>query len=396
LRGCLLEAFAGSKPGDGPSKAKENGAAGHISYEMVLNASREYIPLIHQILLTCKVQPEVARLDERLVFEWASGIEATKTKQKFKSEALMYELTMTLACEGLGTAGTACDESVAGDFSTASKYFKSAAGVFEYLAEDLLPKWHARGSSVDAADLPSESTVGVSDALKSLFLSSAQQMAVATVLVKPGVPNYGLLSKLTLGIAEQMEASVSTFRKRAKVHMERVDKNFFTLMTFQICLQRSLSSYFLARSLWDKCEYGLAVAFLFHAKESLRERDSPTAPGIPVIDSKSPLKPLGPDYAALMKHMTELLDSWESDNSTIYFEKVPNPIPENRKLAKGLHMMKPLTYELGDVDPLPLSIPSNDMPPLSSAPPSYSEAQQQIVRSDEDFARELQEKLNRE
>ena len=37
-----------------------------VSHERVLNDSKRYLPFIHQILLSCKVQPEVARLDGKL------------------------------------------------------------------------------------------------------------------------------------------------------------------------------------------------------------------------------------------------------------------------------------------------------------------------------------------
>ena len=37
-----------------------------VSHERVLNDSKRYLPFIHQILLSCKVQPEVARLDGTL------------------------------------------------------------------------------------------------------------------------------------------------------------------------------------------------------------------------------------------------------------------------------------------------------------------------------------------
>ena len=37
--------------------------ADKVSHERVVVDAKRYQPLIHQILLSCKVQPEVARLD---------------------------------------------------------------------------------------------------------------------------------------------------------------------------------------------------------------------------------------------------------------------------------------------------------------------------------------------
>jgi hypothetical protein len=46
-----------------------------VSSERVTADAARYLPMIGQILLSCKVQPEMARLDEKLVFEWQRGIE---------------------------------------------------------------------------------------------------------------------------------------------------------------------------------------------------------------------------------------------------------------------------------------------------------------------------------
>jgi hypothetical protein len=107
------------------ARAALSGALGTkvVSYERVVVESKKYLPLIHQILLTCKVQPETARLDQRLVFEWTSGVEQKSDKKDdarwFASEALMYDMVMTIACEGLGKAGAATEASLAGEFAMA-------------------------------------------------------------------------------------------------------------------------------------------------------------------------------------------------------------------------------------------------------------------------------------
>jgi len=212
----------------------------------VVRAADEYFPLMSQILLSCKIQPETARLDEKLVFEWSSGLE-TKTKI-CKSEALMYELVMVIASKAIGTAGVACDNSIAGDFAASSRGYKAAAGMMQFLAEDHLPKWIARGTAIEDRELPSEACVAVCDGFHTLFLGMGQQMAVATVLIKPGTPNYGLLAKLCLGIVELMERFIGGMRGKAGPQMAKMDTGFFTLITFQINFQRALSTYFLARS----------------------------------------------------------------------------------------------------------------------------------------------------
>jgi BRO1-like domain len=350
--------------------------AGVVSHERVVAEAKRYQPYIHQVLVSCKFQPEMARLDERLIFEWASGVE-TKASY-FKSEAIMFDVTMCILCEGLGRAGIATESSVAGEFAAASREYANAAGVFQFLAEDHLPKWVARGTKVGEDDLPVECCTATAEGLSILFKANAQQMAVATVLIKPGTPNYGLLAKLCLGIAEQLEAFISHMREKAFSQMTRIEKDFFTLVMFQISLQRALSLYFHARSLWVQGDYGLAIAVLSEATVNLRTKDSSSASkGVPDVAKIPALSALSKDLNDLRTHMGKLLHAWEKDNSAIYFEAVPRTVPADKKLENGILLNKTEKYHFADVDPVLLSLPDGA-----------------LKRSDSDLARELQEKLN--
>ena len=346
-----------------------------LSGERVCNEATKYLPIIDQILLTCKVQPEVARLDERLIFEWKSGVE--KEPEAFTSEALMFDLVMCCACQALGKAASATEASIAGDFAAASRHYASAAGVFEFLATDHLPKWIAKGSNVQADKLPMEVTVSASTALVELFLGNGQQMAIATVLMKPGVPNYSLVAKLCLGVVERLETFVTLMRKSPYNLMARMDKDIFTLITYQICLQKALSDYFFARALWEAMDYGLAIALLSEAKRALETRSNSGSTGLPEIPATSPLSPLNKDMTDLKAHMTQLLKYYEHDNSSVYFERVPPKVPEEKKLQGSVKLTKCTPFSLAIVDPLPLSLPDGG-----------------IRRSDSDLARQLHAQLN--
>jgi len=416
-----------------------------VSFERVVGDARRYTPIIHQILLSCKVQPEVARLDERLLFRWSSGIEkdgdttmtsavslkTTKTKKKvYQSEALMFDLVMSVVCEGLGRAGSATENSVSGEFAAASRDYAAAAGVFSFLANDQLPKWISKGSSVDEDSLPLECSVGVAKALHRLWTANAQQMAVATVLVKPGTPNYSLLAKLCLGVHEQLDEFNSIMQKEAFALKSRMEKEFFTLIAFQIQMQKSLSLYFQARTEWDKAKYGIAIALLSEASVHIQTRQSEaSAKGVPDVTRTVALKPLNNDLKDLRHHMQTLLNAWETDNSRVYFENVPQVLPAENMLQEGLQMNKMEPFSLVDVDPLLLILPpdknsTNDKPRSTNKPPpppSYSAASAGPVipppppayhmlapmapppfqppplqRSDSDLARELQKKWNME
>jgi len=382
-----------------------------------VGAAKEYLPLIHQILLTCKVQPECARLDEQLFFEWTSGIE--ENKRFFQSQAIMYEMVMTIATEALATAGVGCDECTSGNFAAASREFRKTAGILSFLAIHQLPQWISGSNSNHSNNilknkLPIEATISNCEAFSLLFLAIAQQMAVATVLIKPGTPNYSLLSKLSLGIAEQIDAFLHTTNTHQQQQQQqqhhtskeeflylkkRVDESFFTLLQFQSTLQKSLSAYFYARHTWDtQKQYGLAIAILNDALTYLNVQSTPTSRGIPSLldntsssspfsskQKSSPLANLSKDITNAKHHMMLVLRTWEKDNSRVYFDKVPLTLPIEGRLpdGSGLRMMKIQPYQLMDVDPLLLILPEG-------AEPNTMEQELE----DEELARALQDQLN--
>ena len=311
-----------------------------------------------------------------MIFDWISGVE--NTEKTFNSEAIMYDLSMCIVCEGLGKAGVATETSVAGEFAAASREYAAAAGIFSFLADDHLPKWVARGTKVGEDDLPVECCVDTAKGLSMLFKANGQQMAVATVLIKPGTPNYSLLAKLCLGIQEQLDAYIVHMREKAFKQMARIEKDFFTLVTFQIQLQKSLSLYFYARHLWEQeHNYGLAIAMLSEATLELKVRDAASSQGMPDVAKIPALKALHNDLIDLRGHMNLLLKTWEKDNSSVYFEPVPQVVPADKRLDKGVHLNKEEKYRVNDVEPLLLSLTEDAM-----------------KRSDSDLARELQERLN--
>ena len=265
-------------------------------------------------------------LPERLVFSWTSGIEHMKTKHKhyFDSEALMFELVLSLSTYALSEANIGCDACMAGNFPEASRQFSKTAGIFQYLGDDVLPNWMAKSKQHAEMEKESlaETRVGVCVAFTSLFMAMSQQMAVATILIKPGVPNYSLVGKLCLGIAEDLEAFVSTLRAKSPVHMSRMDPAFLTLITFCINVQRALSLYFLARSLWISADYGVAIAALSEATVAMRVRSSPVGRGLPEIEVRGPLSSLVGEVNGFRLHLSTLLNSWERDNSLVYFDRV--------------------------------------------------------------------------
>lgn len=378
-----------------------------VSHKRVVDDAQRYIPLIQQILISCKLQVETARMDKGLVFQWSSGIEIKEENGEivtmYQSEALMYHLVMTVACEALGRAGLAADQTKKCEFAAASRDYAAAVGIFECLANDQLPRWIAKGSAlnVDEELLPLECSQSVASAFCLLFAAYGQQMAIATVLSKPIVPNYSLMAKLCLGVHDQLNHFLDIMLKNLSVSMmDRIDQDFYALLSFQISSQKALSLYFQARAQWDKNSFGIAIALLNEASKGL-QTDAALSKHITNNNNKSKAKKKGrgkkkennatavvyfypsprrvggiadickigndnngfkkihADLVDFRHHINVLLQSWESDNSTLYFENVPKTVQDEHNLQEGLLMNKSETYNLSDegVDPLLLLLP---------------------------------------
>lgn len=378
-----------------------------VSYKRVVDDAQRYIPLIQQILLSCKVQVEMARMDEGLEFRWSSGIEKKDEENGeatvYQSQALMYDLVMSVASEALGRAGLAADQTKECEFAAASRDYAAAVGILKCLANDQLPKWIAKGSAnnIDEASLPLECSQGAALAFSQLFAACGQQMAIATVLSKPTVPNYSLLAKLCLGVHDQLHQCSDIMRNSVSVPMmDRIDQDFYALFSFQISLQKAFSLYFQARAQWSKNNFGIAISLLNEASKGLQtdaalsrhiinnSKKSKTkekgrgkgkkniAPAVnpfypsqrritgipdlsPISNTTNGFKAIHADLVDFREHMHVLLQSWEADNSSLYFENVPAIVPNENKLNEGLLMNKSETYDLSEegIEPLLLSLP---------------------------------------
>jgi hypothetical protein len=292
-----------------------------------------------------------------LVFEWMSGIE--QNPKPYTSKALMYELVMSVVCEGLARAGSGAESSASGEYSAAGQDFAGAAGIFHYLADTMLPTWTYKGGpNVKDETLPSECSVAMAQALQQMFLINGQQQAVAVMMMKPDAvtTNGVLLSKVCLGILQQLEAFVSHMRKDCKIGMERMDKDFFSLLAVQMGMYKSLMYYFQARGLWAKREYGVALAVLKESMMEVKTRDGPTSAGIPDLSKISALSVVNKDLQGFRAHLEQLFKLWKQDNSSVFFERVPAQIPADMKLKEGEPLNKWEDYKLDVVEPVVLKL----------------------------------------
>jgi len=163
-------------------------------------------------------------------------------------------------------------------------------------------------------------------------------------------------------------------------------------LSLSLSLGKGLSSYFAARNVWAKNDYGLAICMLMEAQKSMSTRSSNTSPGIPDIDTRSSLRGIVGDLNDLRAHISQLTTRWKKDNDSIYFAKVPGSVKEEAKLVSGTQMMKVVVYTFDkEIEPVVLGVEESgggggggaSAPPPPTAPVGVGE---------EELAKELRAK----
>jgi hypothetical protein len=233
--------------------------------------------------------------------------------------------------------------------------------ILHHLAQDILPTWISRGNAIQEEQFPIETSVATCDAFTHMFLAMAQQMALATILMKPEVPNYTLLAKLSLGIADQFGLFLRTMNSKAAKQKLKIDTHYFSFITFQMALQRGLAKYFQSLYLWEsQRKYGIAIAFLGEALAQIAPRvPNPSAPGLQDLITGTPLEAISSDIESMRKLLQTTLNQWETDNSQIYYEQVPPSAPEAWKVKEGVQLIKVEEYKLDEGDLLVFALPPN-------------------------------------
>jgi hypothetical protein len=99
---------------------------------------------------------------------------------------------------------------------------------------------------------------------------------------------------------------------------------------------------------------------------------------LPDVDSsKSPLHFLGKDMAVVRTHMATVLQAWQFDIETVYFEDIPQQITSTKRLQTGMIMInEPEPYIVDDLVMLPLSLPQSE---IQSSHPSAIQSREKYA-----------------
>mmetsp|Transcript_12297 Transcript_12297/g.18421 ORF Transcript_12297/g.18421 Transcript_12297/m.18421 type:complete len:403 (+) Transcript_12297:32-1240(+) len=309
-------------------------AAGNPNYTNIIAGTQRYIPLITQILYSFEKSPPVS-LSVSLMFDWTTGIGINPRLNFIRSPVVIWDKCMSIVSQGLAHANAfhSMVRVVEGNadtlFMNAASELKKAAGTFLHAANVELPKWIVETTQKEVFP---ETSSSVCEGLATFCLAEAQQMAIAKALTKDKATPNSLLAKLCVGVAKLMDTSDTIFRNKGQKDYSKIGMPFLAHISLQSSLHRAMADSFLAADAWIKSQYGLAIA---HQKRAI------------VIFNKLPVPyntSINFDLQNVRVESLSILESYEKDNSSIYFETIPEPNP----LPDGLIMFKPEPYILDE------------------------------------------------
>ena len=297
----------------------------------VISAVDAYLPSIWRVTASMQASAQsLVKLNKKLEFKWTSSL--NKKGKEFTGTVFLYETAFVLTIRALyhRDAAKIIQEQSPEAYQEMGKELRMAAGIFDFVANDLLARWHSPPEHRAPEVLPL-----VHHCLAALFLADAQRLAIAKALETGS--NATLIAKLLIGAADKYE-----FATR---NMQGVDKETFDSMVPGLleelgafpAILRGCASNCLAQSAWARGEYGKGLGY---ANDGARRLQS-IAMGKALQNSAL--------QAALTKAIGRALDLEEecqNDCNNVYFEKINKDI----RMVDGTFIINAIPYELPSAD----------------------------------------------
>ncbi|KAK4371105.1 hypothetical protein RND71_010580 [Anisodus tanguticus] len=286
-----------------------------------------YLPLlgnlIHHVNLVGD-NPKIVRWISDLKIRWSSAITSPSffhlTSPKFyQMDNLHFELAMTLFVRGALLRDRAL-EVLSTDLVQSASILRKAAGVYQHLAQDVLPCLQA----VLAPDRPPEALISVSAAIALVCLAEAQAVTVRKAEQKGNTG--GLLAKLHYGVCEFLNEAIHTLHS-ATNQCKDISPCLMDYITTCKMLHELLSYKYLAESLKIEGQIGFAIGVLRHVIQ-ISEKHSPREESWRLV------------YKQLIDDLTGLLRKYEHENEFVWHEKIQMhdelPAPQGVKIASSI------------------------------------------------------------
>ncbi|PRQ40410.1 putative BRO1 domain-containing protein [Rosa chinensis] len=294
--------------------------------QQVLQKLELYLPVLENLFFHIDLissNEQIVQWTSELKIQWTSALSSSSFfnfggSKYFQIDNLQFEIVMTLFLYGAILRERA-SEVLPSDLLKSATLFREAAGVYHYLAHQVLPSLQP---SVPV-EKPPEVVPSVSTVMSLICLAEAQAVTIKRAEEKG--TTVGLLAKLHHGVVELLDEAACALHT-ASMECKDISSRFVEFITSCKALHELKSQKYLAESLKNNNDgqFGVSVGLLRRALINAKRK-------IPSEESwKSVFKKEIDDFA-------ELLRKHEHENEFVWHEKIPSgdelPKPEGTKIA---------------------------------------------------------------
>lgn len=311
-----------------PAIARE--MAGGISSPILqdLQKLERYLPLLENLVIHVEAanrSTQIFQWTSNLRIRWTSVILSSgpfgmSASKYFRVDDLRFELGMILFLYG-GMLRERALEVLSTDLVEAATLFRKAAGVYQHMAQEVLPALQA----VLPPERIPEATTSMATIMSCICLAEAQAVIVRKAEEK--ATSGGLLAKLHYGVVQLLEEA-STILRVQSGDWNDVSDRFKRFINTSMALHEARSQRYIAFDYKKMENLGIAVGVLRYAMSKLQ--------------GKSPGEEA---WRAVFKQeadaLGDLLRKCENENDFIYREKPAGldelPVLEGKKIVAALN-----------------------------------------------------------
>ncbi|GLJ07982.1 hypothetical protein SUGI_0078990 [Cryptomeria japonica] len=284
----------------------------------------QYLPLLENLVTSVESVGDNDRILQwttDLKIRWTSALIASSPfnlggPKFFRLDHLRFEFGMTLSLYGALLRERAL-EFLSSDLVESATLFRRASGVYQYLAQDVLPPLE----TMLPPERPLEATPSMASIMSLVCLAEAQAVTVqkAEAIATSG----GLLAKLHYGVVQFLEEASSLLKSNVGDWNDISDR-FRRFLSGCSILHEARSQRYIAGDLKVSEQMGLAVGVLRYALSNFQGK-------WPGEDSWRQT------YKQELDALSEMLRKCEHENDFIWHDKLPYldelPHLEGKKIA---------------------------------------------------------------
>ncbi|XP_052200269.1 uncharacterized protein LOC127806794 [Diospyros lotus] len=290
--------------------------------EQDLQKLEQYLPLLENLVYHVGLDSNscIMRLTSDLKIRWSSALGSSSLfnlagPKFFQIDNLQFEQSMTLFLYGAMLWKWASEILSINSVQSAT-LFRKAAGVYHYLALEVLPSLQAL-----APERPPEATSSVSLVMSLICLAEAQAVTIRKAEEKGN--SGGLLAKLHNGVVQLLDEAAVILYSATK-ECKDISVQFVNFISSCKALHQLRSHKYLAESLKVAGQVGLAVGVVRRALTN-GQKQMPGEESWRLV------------FKQEINELAELLRKYEHENDFVWHEKIPVddelPQPEAKKIV---------------------------------------------------------------